>query len=498
MADDIRATRKHRIIAARATQLSRNLLACQGGYDYIQERLSRAACESEISWRGNAALGMHGRVDRAFLLNYAARIATKINQYVFGQDVQREGIDEQLALDVTRTGMSVTQFMERVSLYYTAAGWAWVGVDRGAAPVDAKTGQVLSRSVADRERIQDRVWWTLWKPTEVIDWSSDSTGALRWLITEEWFYANESPLEPAKLRKVRTIWEKGGGTRLVLAEDDHSKIESEQAFTISAPIVPFVLVGQPSADPWWFDDVERVQASLLNLDSLHDENLVQSVFPQLVIPESLIESIRSRSDGSLNYQQALELVRGLSYPILEPTEASGLTRYLTPNASDLKAIPDEIQRRRKELFDIVGLAMGTPESRQVQSAEAKQWDHLDPSSVLKERAIVLEEAEERILVLSKALDTGFQEYSPAYPRQFQVSDAAADLQALLNLSNVDLPDGGRREVMRAFIELLDRVVDIPDDRKAAIFAEIEAMEFGGAGALAAMFSRRSGDSGDAE
>ena len=48
---------------------------------------------------------------------------------------------------------------------------------------------------------------------------------------------------------------------------------------------------RPSATPWWFDDVERVLAALLNLDSVHGENLYQTVFPQLVLPDGMLQTV---------------------------------------------------------------------------------------------------------------------------------------------------------------------------------------------------------------
>jgi hypothetical protein len=42
-------------------------------------------------------------------------------------------------------------------------------------------------------------------------------------------------------------------------------------------------------------DVERIQAALLNLESAHNENLIKAVFPQLVIPEGIIEKIMELS-----------------------------------------------------------------------------------------------------------------------------------------------------------------------------------------------------------
>src|SRR3990167_9708787 len=110
---DVRATRKHKILEKRGAQLGYNLLAWQGGGDYIGARLTRFPCESDTSWNGSMVPGkpskwsadwyrqggdgVQGRRDRAFLINYAGRIVNKINQYVFGTDITRTEIDERFA-----------------------------------------------------------------------------------------------------------------------------------------------------------------------------------------------------------------------------------------------------------------------------------------------------------------------------------------------------------------------------------------------------------------
>ena len=147
---DIRASRRHRILDARASQLSRNLLVKDGGRPYIDDRLSRFPCESTLSWNGDGDK-VPSRPDRAFLINYASRIVTKIGQYVFGQDVIREGIDEAFEDDTTRTGRSVNEFMQDVDANYTAGQWAWIGIDRGTPGIDPETGRPYARSVAERE-----------------------------------------------------------------------------------------------------------------------------------------------------------------------------------------------------------------------------------------------------------------------------------------------------------------------------------------------------------
>jgi len=152
-------------------------------------------------------------------------------------------------------------------------------------------GQPVRRSVAAKEASGDRVFWTVWAPNEVVDWHFDQSGKLIWVITEQSVYDNSDFTQPAGSRQVRTIWQKGGGVRLWLNEKNREKIDLEEPFTTTLDDVGFVPVGTPSATPWWFDDVERVLAALLNLDSVHGENLYQTVFPQLVLPDGMLQTV---------------------------------------------------------------------------------------------------------------------------------------------------------------------------------------------------------------
>lgn len=508
---DIRATRKHKILQKREAQLAYNLLAKEGGGAYISARLTRFPCESDVSWHGSSVTrkqskwsadwykpdgsGVIGRRERAFMINYAGRIVNKINQYVFGQEIARSGIDTAFEMDATKTGLSINAFMDEVSAAYTAGQWCWIGVDRAALPKDPATGQPTQRSVAKREVDGDRVWWSVWRADEVVDWRFDAAGRLLWLITQEEVYDNSDYRQEPTERKIRTIWERGGGRRLTLSKDDPTKVDGEEAFSISAKIVPFALVGVPSPKPWWFDDVERVQASLLNLESAHDENLIQSVYPQLVLPQGLIGEIMrmAQLEGVEGYERALEMIRGLNYPIFEPTEAAGLTRYLMPSAGDLKAIPDEIIRRRHELMQIVGLAMQNQETKQVQSASSKAWDNLDPSNTLRNRAILLEEAEEKAIALSAKLDSSFKVYDPEYPRQFDIPNPEQDIATLVQLGNLDLPDSARREVMKASMKVLASIMSIPKARFDQIMKEIDSMEMSDLVRMATAFAGEEAD-----
>ena len=473
---DPRLTRLHPYIRDRQEQLVLNYKAIEGGRPYIAARLSRHACESETSWQGTRTIGgnvagIQGRKDRAFLVNYAGRIARKINQLVTSGDITREGIDPKFERDASATGLSIGQFMDRVGEFLTAGGWAWIGIDRMAAPVDDQ-GQPRQRSQAEREASGDRVWWTAWRAHEVVDWRFGPGGnALEWLITEE--RKEEGGDDPNKAPVpmiLRTIWTPGGGVRLYAKAETPDKVEREEKFTIGSPVVPFVPVGVPTGCPCWFDDVEMVCASILNLESAHNENLVQSVFPQLIMPTGIIEWIMQQAN--CNFDRAVTMARGLNYPIIEPAEAKGVTRYLQPSASDLEAIPNEIIRRRADLFEIVGMALSR-DSAQVESAEAKRIGLLDVSAVLAQRAEILQTAEGASVAMSEKIDQAFKIYAPIYPTAFDVGDIKGELESLLLISTAALPDGAKRELAKAFVRKLIKVGKVDKVREAELLAEAD-------------------------
>jgi hypothetical protein len=466
--------------------LTNNLLAFRGGKPYIMARLHRAPNESKISWEGNQAdNGSVGRRERAYLINDAGRVTAKINQYLFAEPAEREGIDATFAANVTGTGESINSFWQSVSESFTAGQWVWLQVDRSAPDRDPETGALRPRTRAQREAAGDRVRWILWQSTDVIDWRFDQDGQLVWLLTQEDQYDNADPMAEATLAPIRTLWIRGTagkGATWHRYTQDKDKVIDLGTGDVSTQEIPFICLGKPSGLPWWFDDVELLQASAMNLDSLHQENLVKTVYPQLVISSAMLNNLRNvleertKADGQQIMEMVRELVRGLDRPFVEAPEDKGLTRYLQPLASDLKALPDERTRLQKALFDMVGLALFNRETRQVQSAEAKQFDHMDTEATLQNRAMLMQETEIRLVALSARIDTTFQTYVPVWPTTFDVPDTATDVQALTTVANLtELTPTLRRKLLKAAAKILDGIEPLTDEERDALTAELEAL-----------------------
>ena len=440
-------TRRHAVMLRRERQLVLNTLAAGGGADYVRERLWRAPNESDLSWFGDPARRIAGRLERTALVNDAGRVAAKINQYIFADEIARPGGDPAFLADVTGDGEAMDAFMERVNSAVTAGGWAWIQADRAPLPDGG------AETLADKAPVRLK----LWAAQDVSDWSIDDAGRIRWLITKSTWYDNSNPHAEPVAGIVSTLYERDHETGAILITEECSTGNTGLNLRTAQPLpglreIPFVLVGRPSGRAWWFDDVERIQAQILNLDSMHNETLTENVYPQLVVPLSLVNSLEATlAERKVNGEDVVALVRELTVgrktPVIEAGEDKGISRYIMPGG-DCKLLTEEATRKRGLLFDVAGLALFSKETRQVQTAESKRFDQLDTNATLGNRARLLADAERRTAALVRSFDPSIPDWEAQYPTSFDVADVAALADAVAKLDN--LPSAGKVPAVRRF------------------------------------------------
>lgn len=481
--------RRHPIYAERETAIKTNILAYHGGRPYIEERLTRFPAESAIAWAGNEAVRQNrfsnavpavGRKQRAYLVNNAYRICQKIRQFVFQRQPERDGADPAFVADANRTGQGLNSIMGELCDYITTCSWGWLGVD--APRVIDDDGNVMRPTLAEQRARKLRLYWNSYSAAQVPDWCIDETGEIRWLITESTYTENSDPRKEATNLLLRRLWEPGQVTEYRYAVN-HASGEAE-GVSVFGPVpigyagVPFVLAGQPSPLPWWFDDVEAINRAIMDLESANDEAYFRSVYPQLVIPTSVIESLQSQTESAELLARKVEMIIGYDSAIAERAEDKGITRWLMPPEGALGVIQKELERKREILFDTVGLQLKV-QSRQVESAEAKAWGNLDAQAVLAERAQMLQEAETKAVAISEEWDSGFASYAPSYARTFDIQDINEELKTLVGLAPVDMPDGMRRMHLKAIATGIAKLANrqMSKDEETAVFAEIDGMDF---------------------
>ena len=493
----ILTSRKHWIYKYRETQMRRNKLAVNGGRPYVDERLWRAPNETDTSWEGEPGRGIVGRKERTALVNDAGRVARKINQYIFKESAVRNGGDESFLKNCTGDGESVHAFMQRVNTSITHGRWCWLQCDR--API--AEGQ--EETLADKAPVK----WILWNAVDVPDWCFNADGSIKWLITRSHVYINDKPMQDAQDGELFTLYYMGDDGNVYITEETNGKITLDglrkDVVLPGLKRIPFVCVGKPVEDAWWFDDVENMQAQVLNLDSQHNETLTETVYPQLVVPTSLSNSLEAKLtekniDGKRVAALVRELTLGRKIPICESGEDKGISRYIVPQG-EMKLLVDEGNRKRGLLFDIAGLALFNKETRQVQTAESKQFDQLDTNSTLKNRAIQLQESETAMVELTKVFDPGFKGWEPEYPSDFDVTDVAA-LGAALQVAG-NMPDKTpkmRKLLAKAQVKVLKELAQgiATDDEIEEVLKEIDEHDFEKQDMLPNPFAPLAGEEGE--
>ena len=119
---------------------------------------------------------------------------------------------------------------------------------------------------------------------------------------------------------------------------------------------------------------------------------------------------------------------------------------------------------KRELFDVVGMALVTP-SRDAQTAESKAWDYHQVKQFLSCRADMLEQAELKCWQLMAR-----------YDREFAVADLKSSIESLVELKRFSGGAAYRREVARTALFLLEKVRKIDPVRRKAVLKEIESWQ----------------------
>ncbi len=477
---EVLAGRTHQVLESRSEQLDTNILAWKGGKDYIDERLSRYAGESRISWEGGSredGVEVTGRKDQAHMIPYPGRIVGKINQYVFSQEVTRKGVtDEQrkaLLDNISRDGRSIESVMAEVNSYLTVCEWVWLGVDMPKPPVEREGGQV---TMEEKEEFAIRPYWNVYSPTEVVDWAFDDQGRLEWVLVESEYYDNSDPLKKPKCIRVRNLWLPGVRVEMQIGDDmgKGDKVTQVTAYPFHLDEVPFILVGKISDEPYLFDSIESINRTILDLESVSRQNYYDRCFPQMYLPASVVSA--TAHTLNIDPKKAIELIIGLNYPILlEQTDTP--PGYIMPPEGGMSAIDEKVIKLRESMFECVGLML-RQESRAAASGESKAWDFLDAKQVLASRAIVLQEAERKAVELSVRWDPAFPDYTPVYPTDFDLGDVTADMASLADIAQVPMPVEMVRVILKRLFERVSRVgrADIDSAEVKAVLKAIDAFE----------------------
>ncbi len=412
--EDIIASREHLIYSTRKNQLSINILGWHGGRSYVDARLSRFPGESSVDWSGGTRTdgsALTGRKEQSHVVPHLNRIVNKINQQVFSTLPTRTAPLE-IYQDITNDGKTIDDIMININSYLTVTGWCWLGVDAPNLDPDEQI------SIAQKQELKIRPYWQVYSPMQVVDWKINDNGVVEWVITEGYDYIASDPFVEAVNVKYRKLWQPGKVTKYYYSIKDKEKIDRFETINTNYNKVPFVLVGEVSAEPIAFDDMESINRTILDLESVNRANFYNCVFPQLQIPVSVLDTIVQKFQTTA--ENAVHMIMGLKYPILQaPNDPDA--KYIMPDSSAIGSVREELKQLKAELYDSIGLLLRR-DTKMVESAESKNIDLLDINALLAERAKLLEDAEKKAVKISNEWDNEFPIYEVTYNRKFNYSE----------------------------------------------------------------------------
>ena len=409
--------------------------AYSGGEEYIDSALIRHISEIDIEFAE--------RRRRAYYFNYPRAIAQRITQYVFATEPQRYGASDALVEDFDRSGHRTSEVMRQLSTMLNVYGRAWLWVESPCF-----SGR---KSLEEAKKEQLRPYCRALSPFDVTDWSYAEDGKLQWAVINERIYCNEDPFaEACTVRRARLYcrdhWR--------IFEADSSGIHEVSSGENPAGEVPLVAVTEPDGfglfARHWFEDVVRISEAILNNESEAQMNVVKQMFGMLVVSDAFFRGARQLAERE---GTGFSSTVARSAAIVESADEKGISRYISPGGVASSVIRSENLALKKELYDVVGLAIQN-QSREAQTAESKEWDFQNVCQFLTARADILEQAELSAWQLMKKFDPAVKIPEVAYNRKFAVRDLSGAISGLLELASLPAGKEFEKAVHRTASELL--------------------------------------------
>ncbi len=437
----------------------RSMAAYSGGENYIRQALIQHVSEVDLEYQE--------RLKRACYFNYPRKIAQLITQYIMAEDPERLRGNAELIEDFSRTGLRVNEVMRQLSTILNICGSAWLLIEMPA--FDGKMDSARQRA----ENI--RPYAVALSPLEVVDYSYHSDGKLNWVLIKEEYFDNSSVFaEPVTLQR-RRLWTRD---EWQLFEEQHGEVKLIASGKHDLGVVPLIHVRENNTPvlncSHWFEDVVRISDAILNNESEAQMNIIKQMFGLLVISENFARGSRpARSENSANAGK-FSHVLARSAAIWESSEESGISRYIAPNGAETTTIRSENQHLKAELFDVVGLTI-IRETREVQSAESKAWDHQQICQFLLNRVDLLEQTEFAAWQIMHLYDPAIAIPQIVYNRDFSAFDLQKSIASLLELRSIPAGREYQKEIARAAVNMLNRTRKIPPERQQIIYDEIEQL-----------------------
>lgn len=338
--------------------------------------------------------------------------------------------------------------MQRVFPIAQAAGFAWVLVDmpKPLAPLESR---------ADEIEQEIRPYIVRYKPTDVINWAVDISGAFTFVTLA---------LKDANGKAFYRVWSLDD----VLTFDDKKKLVLTEPNELGK--VPFVrvyneqAVEEPNVGVSAIQNIAYWNRRIYNTDSLIDEFLHKQCFNIAILPAGIETEKGQVSVGNAN-------------AIKVPPNSTVQPSYLTPPVAPAEYLLKTREEDIAAIYHEAGLAMPQASIAEAKSGVALSYEFHNTNTLLADKAKNLQEGETAIArFVLEWLGTPDVEFTVKYETDFDVRDVQAELDQLERVLklNLDWPSAKRERARRAVPHMFPNLEESERDK---ILEEINAETF---------------------
>ena len=414
------------------------------------------------------------RLKRAYRFNHTREVVDLVNKHLFRQPITRsEDAPESLRRfwgDCTQNGLTIDEFVNRVSNRSSIFGRPWVVVDTNVE------GQVTQEEL---NRGSAKVYAYIVEPQNVLDMGYNDDTTLSWILLRETTRDDADPIESSGALSFQYRLWTASDWRLFRIEGtgSNARVVADAPVPHHCGRVPVIPADCFASDELYsshslIDDAAYMDRAVANYLSNLDAIIQDQTFSQLAMPA------QSVPDESTAYNKLVEM--GTKRIFLYDGEG-GMPAYISPDVKQAELIMQIINKVISEIYHTVGLAGERTKDDNSQgidnsSGVAKAYDFERVNSLLLSKAAALEQFENRMaaVVMAWCGEPDFSGRVVKYPDDFNTRGLYDEFDIAARLTLIEAPDEVRRRQMHVVVEKLFPM--LREDLKEKMLSAVEKWE----------------------
>ena len=393
---------------------------------------------------------------------YAKRIVNTFVNYVTTDEPERKNDAQfrELYDDVNLHGTSMRDFVKSCLIMQRVIGEFNILVDM---PTSDKPPVSQYHAIASGMR----PYAVPVLPHNIVDWQIGNDGGYKWALVEmTWTESridSESPVTVVRRTyydaEVWQAYERVNDGKWILTGANVHPCGVTPIARITSDDYDF----NPETPESWFYDLADMNRLIYNLESIDYANFENQTHGQRILPANVDD-------------EATGKIASVSEAWTETPEEKGISRFIQPNGIEHTTVKEKMDDVREEMFRVAGLYHRIA-SRQVETAEAKRWDHEEMNQFLSAFSRTAEKIEKSVIRLAaKWQGKDGDKLEVTYRKDYAIDDLESTVAAALDLKTIGYTsETGRKEVIKRVYNLL--VGDhVTDETMKAIYDEIDESE----------------------